>query len=152
MITNFNPFESGILTDHIKRTYSLAFPMNQTTVILIRRPSLDDGNFGSESNQKTEIRYSFKLNINPVKAKPYVTNKEGIVKTYSHEVFSNPEVYPIKGQDKNGQDINVKLETILSTDLIVFQDKTYSLSESFEDVSLNDQDTLCQHFFMKMIV
>ena len=149
----FNPFDDLGLTEHIKETYSLIFPINITEVILIRRPKLDQGNFGSETPNYTEIRYKVKMNINPVKAKPYSISKEGVVQNFSFEVFTNPTLYPNFGFSDEALTVQVDeiLTQVLSTDLIEYQGKKYTLSKTFEDVALNDQPLLWQHFWMQVI-
>lgn len=152
---DFNPFEDLGLTEHIKETFGLVFPMNKTTVTVVRRPTLDEGNFGSEQPDQTEIRYQVVMNVNPVRARPYVTSKEGIYKEYSYEVYTNPTLYPTTGVSKDAQKndvvVNINFEKVLPTDILEYQGQKFSLSQSFEDVSLNDQPMLWQHFFMKLI-
>jgi hypothetical protein len=125
--------------------------MNTTMVTLVRRPTLDEGNFGSEQPAHTEIRYQIRMNVNPVKPKPYNVSKEGIVTQYNYEVYTNPTLYPSFGTDRNGNRVDTKFDKVLPTDLIEFNGQTFSLSETFEDIAMNDQPLLWQHFFMKVI-
>lgn len=152
-MNDFNPFEDLGLTEHIKLTYGLIFPMNKTTVTVVRRPRPDEGNFGAEQPDATEIRFVVVMNLNPVKAKPYHTSKEGIYTQYSFEVYTNPTLYPQYGFSDKEKTVRVEqsFNKVLPTDLIEYQGQVFALSEQFEDVSLNDQPQLWQHFFMKLI-
>lgn len=147
----FNPVESADITGHVKSHFSIAFPMNSTTVILIRRQTLEGGNFGEEVSTPN-IHYTLKMNINPLRNNPYTISKEGVVRDFTHSVITDVVNYPKTGIFVNtGLVANMPLVEIFPTDIVLFRDKKYELSDQFENTGFNDQDDIFQKFFMKIL-
>lgn len=140
-------------TQHVKRMYNLAFPLNATLITLKRKRQEGGGNYGDVAIDTPDIIYTFELNINPMVRKTYNVSKEGIARDFTHAIMSNPELYPQTGvtDDEDSDVVEIPLVSIRPTDTIVFEGAEYILSDQFESISFNDSDLLWQSFYAKVL-
>lgn len=126
------------LTEHIRNQYKYIYNLNLDEIKVVKRTYLEGRNFFREDLSEDEVEFTLIVNINPVRDKPFRIDKETITKEKEFEIYTDPQTYPDN------------FEKFLPTDIIIYQNQRWRI-ERLQDVALNRNPMLWQHFFMRLI-